>query len=166
MLRSVARLPPGSLCPRHKRPQRRISQQLEAAHPQSNEKMVFNLSTAARNASWGTCVCPARAARRRRVRAPDRLREHRQPAPGAWIVTGAVARGAYGPRSDAPDRQTALTESVLLAAIGGVAGVLLGVWTIDGLLSLAPESMPRLNEVRLEPGVLAFASLVTLVHWV
>ena len=56
-----------------------------------------------------------------------------------------------------------LTESVLLAAIGGVAGVLLGVWAIDGLLSLAPESMPRLNEVRLEPGVLAFASLVTLV---
>jgi putative ABC transport system permease protein len=55
-----------------------------------------------------------------------------------------------------------LTESVLLASIGGIAGVLLGVWAVDALVSLAPSSVPRLNEVGLDPTVFAFAAALTI----
>ena len=56
-----------------------------------------------------------------------------------------------------------LTESVLLASLGGGLGVLLGVWGVTGLIALAPDGAPRLNEVGLDGTVLAFAVLLTLV---
>ena len=55
-----------------------------------------------------------------------------------------------------------LTESVLLAGIGGAAGVLFGIWAVDALVSLAPSSAPRVNEVGLDATVFAFAALLTL----
>jgi len=54
-----------------------------------------------------------------------------------------------------------LTESCLLAALGGIAGVLLAVITTRGFLALAPASIPRLDEVRIDAGVLALAILLT-----
>jgi len=56
-----------------------------------------------------------------------------------------------------------LTESLLLATLGGVAGVLLGVWAVDALVSIAPSSAPRVGEIRLDATVLAFAAAVTLL---
>ena len=56
-----------------------------------------------------------------------------------------------------------LTESVLLAMTGGVIGLLLALWGIDILLTLAPGNLPRLNEVRLDGYVLGFTLLVSLV---
>jgi putative ABC transport system permease protein len=56
-----------------------------------------------------------------------------------------------------------LTESVLLASIGGALGVLIGQWGVAALISLAPGSAPRLNEVGLDGTVLAFAVALTLV---
>ncbi len=50
-----------------------------------------------------------------------------------------------------------LTESLLLSAIGGIAGVLLGVWLTDVLLSILPEGAPRVDQVGLDYRVLAFA---------
>ncbi|MBX3279537.1 MAG: ABC transporter permease [Acidobacteria bacterium] len=55
-----------------------------------------------------------------------------------------------------------LTESVLLAVLGGAAGVLLGRWGLDLLLNLAPKDLPRLGEVSLDLRVLAFTMLVSL----
>jgi putative ABC transport system permease protein len=55
-----------------------------------------------------------------------------------------------------------LTESLLLAALGGAAGLLLASWGIDGLVWLAPEHLPRVGEVRLDGRVLAFTTLVAL----
>jgi predicted permease len=51
-----------------------------------------------------------------------------------------------------------LAENLLLAAAGGVAGVLLAAWGVDALLLLHPASVPRSSEVRLDGGVLAFAA--------
>ena len=56
-----------------------------------------------------------------------------------------------------------LTESVLLSLIGGVAGVVAAVGTLGFLLSVAPPSIPRLNEVRIDWVVLAFAFLISLI---
>ncbi|MFY9553402.1 MAG: ABC transporter permease [Blastocatellia bacterium] len=56
-----------------------------------------------------------------------------------------------------------LTESVLLALIGGAVGVLLAQWGIGSLLALAPQDLPRVKEVTLDVSVLGFTLLVTLV---
>jgi putative ABC transport system permease protein len=48
-----------------------------------------------------------------------------------------------------------LTESVLLAVLGGTAGVLLARWGLDALLSFAPASLPRVAAIQLDPFVLA-----------
>ena len=56
-----------------------------------------------------------------------------------------------------------MTEAMLLAAIGGGLGVLLAPWALSALLALAPPDMPRLEEVRLDAGVLAFSLLATML---
>jgi putative ABC transport system permease protein len=40
-----------------------------------------------------------------------------------------------------------LTESVLLAGIGGIAGLVLGTWGVRALLALVPGDIPRLTQV-------------------
>src|SRR5205085_2722596 len=47
-----------------------------------------------------------------------------------------------------------LTESVMLALLGGVAGVLLAVWGVDLLKSIGAQTVPRLREVNLDLRVL------------
>ncbi len=50
-----------------------------------------------------------------------------------------------------------LIESLLLALLGGGAGLALGTWAIKPLLRLAPESIPNLENTRLDTTVLLFA---------
>lgn len=54
-----------------------------------------------------------------------------------------------------------LTESLLLAALGGVAGVALAYLGLETIVSTSPN-LPRLDEVALDGRVLGFASAVTL----
>jgi predicted permease len=56
-----------------------------------------------------------------------------------------------------------LTESMLLSVIGGAAGVLTAVGTIGFLLRLVPSNIPRLNEVRIDWVVLAFALAISVL---
>jgi len=56
-----------------------------------------------------------------------------------------------------------LTESVVLAALGGLGGLLLGIWAVDALVAIAPENTPRLGEIRLDARVFTFAAAVSLV---
>jgi len=55
-----------------------------------------------------------------------------------------------------------LVESLVYFAIGGFAGVLVGRSILSLLLAMAPASVPRLDEVSLDPRVLLFTSLITL----
>jgi putative ABC transport system permease protein len=59
-----------------------------------------------------------------------------------------------------------LTESLLLAAAGGVLGLLLALWGVDLLLALEPGTLPRLNEITIDPSVLVFTSLISLLSGV
>lgn len=59
--------------------------------------------------------------------------------------------------------QQALTEGVLLAIVGGVAGLLLARWGIAVLVALAPPDLPRLDEVAPDASMLAVAGLATLL---
>ena len=54
-----------------------------------------------------------------------------------------------------------IAESVVLAAIGGAAGLLLAQFGIDALIQLAPEGLPRVAAVSLDGTVLAFTALAS-----
>jgi putative ABC transport system permease protein len=54
-----------------------------------------------------------------------------------------------------------LVESILVACLGGVTGLLLAGWTKDLILALAPTSLPRVTEVSLDGRVIAFAATIT-----
>jgi putative ABC transport system permease protein len=54
-----------------------------------------------------------------------------------------------------------LTESILLSAIGGIAGLLLSIWLTDVLMSMLPEGAPRLEHVGIDYRVLMFALAVS-----
>jgi putative ABC transport system permease protein len=56
-----------------------------------------------------------------------------------------------------------LTESVVLAICGGIAGIILARWGLDGLLTLAPTSLPRISEIHLDSGVLLFSLALSVV---
>jgi putative ABC transport system permease protein len=56
-----------------------------------------------------------------------------------------------------------LTESVLLALAGGAAGIVLAKWGVAFLKGLAPENLPRLNEVSVSGIVLAFTGCVAVL---
>jgi predicted permease len=49
-----------------------------------------------------------------------------------------------------------LTESLLLALLGGAAGLLLAIWGLDALVAASPGDLPRLTEIRLNGPVLLF----------
>jgi putative ABC transport system permease protein len=55
-----------------------------------------------------------------------------------------------------------LTESVLLAGLGGVAGAVLAVWGTDLIVALSPEGITRITETRVDARVLAFTGLISL----
>ncbi len=56
-----------------------------------------------------------------------------------------------------------LSESLLLAAIGGTAGLLLATWAVRMFVAVAPSDVPRLDEVALDGTVMVFALLLSIV---
>src|SRR4029453_15800017 len=54
-----------------------------------------------------------------------------------------------------------LTESILLSAIGEIAGLILSIWLTDVLMSMLPEGAARLGQVGIDYRVLTFALGVT-----
>jgi putative ABC transport system permease protein len=56
-----------------------------------------------------------------------------------------------------------LTESVLLAVVGGAVGLLLAFWSLDLLVSLKPANLPRLAEIGMNRTVFLFTLAVSVV---
>ena len=56
-----------------------------------------------------------------------------------------------------------LTESLLLSIVGGTLGVWLGSFALRWLVSVAPASIPRVNEIGIDARALAFPLAVTLL---
>lgn len=56
-----------------------------------------------------------------------------------------------------------LTESLVLAITGGLAGIVVAYWTLQLLIGAAPENLPRLADVTLDWRVALFAFAATLV---
>jgi ABC-type antimicrobial peptide transport system permease subunit len=56
-----------------------------------------------------------------------------------------------------------LTESLLLSLAGGSLGLLLAVWGTNALMAMAPDNIPRLNEVGLDAQVFGFTLAVSIL---
>jgi putative ABC transport system permease protein len=56
-----------------------------------------------------------------------------------------------------------LTESVLLAGLGGLGGLVLAEFGTEALIQTVPQNIPRISNIQLDASVLAFTLLVSLV---
>ncbi len=54
-----------------------------------------------------------------------------------------------------------LTESILLAALGGLCGLLIAQWGTEALIRSVPQNIPRIGSIRLDGAVLAFTLVVS-----
>ncbi len=163
VLRTVARLPGGVSIDRAQSAASVLARRLEAQHPDFNEKTGINLIglrdrvvgdiKAGLLALLGAVafvllIACANIANLVMARASSRGRE-------------LAVRVALGAGKGRLVRQL-LTESLLLAVLGGVAGLVLGWWAVDGLVAIAPASAPRLAEVRLDFTVFLFAGALSV----
>jgi putative ABC transport system permease protein len=73
-----------------------------------------------------------------------------------------ATRAALGAGRSRIARQL-LTESVLFAAAGGIVGMVVMWWTLQGLIALAPADIPRINEVTIDWTVLLTAGFTTMI---
>jgi predicted permease len=56
-----------------------------------------------------------------------------------------------------------LTESVVLALVGGAFGLLLASWATRGALALVPQTLPRAEEISIDPRVFLFTLSISFL---
>jgi len=56
-----------------------------------------------------------------------------------------------------------LAETMVIAVPGGVLGLVLAMWGVAALVATAPRGLPRVQEIAIDPMVMAFTSAVTLL---
>jgi putative ABC transport system permease protein len=55
-----------------------------------------------------------------------------------------------------------LTESIMLAVVGGAAGLLLAIWAVSWIVSLSADTIPRVHEISVDPRVAVFTLVVSV----
>jgi predicted permease len=83
-------------------------------------------------------------------------------ARGAQRGRELAVRTALGAGRGRLARQV-LTESALIALVSGIAGVTLASVALHYLIAIAPGDIPRIGEARLDPGVLWFGAVLSLL---
>ena len=154
---AVARLKPGVTVAQANREMDAIGQQLAREYPKFNEgktaqaeRLQDVMSESVRHPLWMLLgavgfillIACINVANLMLVRAAERQKE-------------LAVRLALGAGRWRIIRQL-LSESLLIAALGGAGGLLLGSWMLQGLLALAPEEIPQLSRVGLDNRVLLF----------
>jgi len=156
-LAAVGRLKPGVTIAQANSEMSAIGQQLASEYPKFNEglgaqaeRLQDVMSESVRYSLWllfgavGFILLIAciNVANLMLVRAAERKKE-------------LAVRLALGAGRSRIIRQV-LSESLLIAGLGGAGGLLLGSWMLQGLLALAPEGIPQLGRVELDNRVLLF----------
>ena len=163
VLRIVARVAPGQSIEQAQAAATALARQLETQYPDSNAKVGCYLEPLHGRVvgdirpgllallgavAFVLLIACVNIANLLLVRGSSRSRE-------------LAVRSALGASRSRVMRQM-LTESILLAVLGGIAGVLAGIWAVDALVAIAPANAPRLNEIGLDARVFAFAAMLTI----
>lgn len=164
-LSGLARLTPGVTAEEARADLATVAQRLAEAYPDSNAQLtdvavvplVDQMTGDTRPALLALLgavggvllICCANVANLMLVRAQGRGRE-------------LSVRAALGAGRGRLARQL-LTESLLLAAIGGAAGLAAGTLALRALVAVAPDDLPRLAEVALDPLVVAFVAALAVL---
>ena len=82
------------------------------------------------------------------------------------LASGARRRGEFAMRAALGARrarltQQLLTESLLLAVVGGILGMIVAELGVRALVVLSPAGLPRVGAIRLDAAVFAFGLVVT-----
>jgi putative ABC transport system permease protein len=56
-----------------------------------------------------------------------------------------------------------LTESLVLSLAGGIVGLMLAGWTVGAMRGIVPDIIPRLQQMDIDPRVLSFTFLVSML---
>ncbi|HEX6135841.1 MAG TPA: ABC transporter permease, partial [Longimicrobiales bacterium] len=83
-------------------------------------------------------------------------------ARGAGREREMAIRSALGARRGRLVRQL-MTESIMLALIGGAAGLVISVWVTRAIIGLSAETLPRVEAVTFDARVVAFGIVLALI---
>jgi len=160
----VGRLAPGSTPAGASAALNRVQAQLARTYPASDKGVVIHLESLRDQTVGGVArllwvmlgaagfvllLACANVAHLALARATERAREM------------AVRRALGAPRRRLV-RQL-ITESLVLAAAGGLAGVLLATWAVAVLVKLSPPDIPRIENVGVNGQVMAYAAAVSVL---
>jgi predicted permease len=162
-LRVFARLRPGATLDQARGEMEAITGRLRTEYPRENEGLAINVESLRE-----PVVSGARPALLALLGAVGLL----------LLISCANVANLMAGRAAARQRETAVraalgagrrrlirqwvTESILLSLVGGAVGALLAVWAVEGLIALSPKGFPRLEEIRPDATVIAFALLLAL----
>jgi putative ABC transport system permease protein len=162
-LQAYARLGPNTSIERARAESALLADQLGSAHP-NNAGWTFELKPLSDHlleeyrrplflllvaVGFVLCIACANVVNLVLVRAAEGQRE-------------TVVRTALGATRGRLLRESFI-ENTMLASLGGALGVVVAFWTVAPLTRLAPEGIPRLNDVAVDGSVIALCVAVTLV---
>ena len=158
LLRAVGRLAPGATLEVARSETSTLAERLQEAYADSNHEKVFNLVPLeehvvgdVRTGLWVLLAAAALVLLIGCANVANLLLVRAQSRSGEVAVRAALGASAGRLAGQV------MVESLVLAFAGGLSGVALAIYAVEGLRAMAPADLPRLDQVAVDGGALLFA---------